>query len=143
MFNIAVPSLETSIDRQVLWTCDLTLRIDCQTTGQTGTADAPILGAKVKGKGASFADMFAVNYGVTDALGPFPLHQLVSTMTTTINNNSVSMNVQDVLPALLRMCDAEELDMYDCNKIFLTILASIIHSSGLMTKLRSNFSLLI
>ena len=24
------------------------------------------------------------------------------------------MNVQDVLPALLRMCDAEELELYDC-----------------------------
>ena len=57
--------------------------------------------------------MFAVNYGVTDALGPFPLHQLVSTMTTTINNNSVSMNCQDILPALLRMCDPDELAQYD------------------------------
>ena len=35
-------------------------------------------------------------------------------MTATINNNSVSMNVQDVLPALLRMCDAEELEAYGC-----------------------------
>ena len=51
---------------------------------------------------------------MTDALGPFPLHQLASTMTATINNNSVSMNVQDVLPALLRMCDAAELELYDC-----------------------------
>ena len=67
----------------------------------------------MKGKGARFENMFAVNYGVTDALGPFPLHQLVSTMTTTINNNSVSMNVQDVRPALLRMCDPDELAAYD------------------------------
>ena len=53
--------------------------------------------------------MYMVNYGVTDALGPFPLHQLVNTMTATINNNSVSMNVQDVLPAILRMSDPDEL----------------------------------
>ncbi len=38
---------------------------------------------------------------------------MISTMTTTINNNSVSMNVRDVLPALLRMCDPEDLEMYD------------------------------
>ena len=110
VFNIAVPSLETIIDRQVLWTCDLTLRIDCYTTATTADGS---LGNRTKGKNAGFADMFAVNYGVTDALGPFPLHQLVSTMTTTINNNSVSMNVQDVLPALLRMCDPDELAEYD------------------------------
>jgi hypothetical protein len=47
--------------------------------------------------------MFLVNYGVTDALAPFPLHSLVTNMTTTINNNTVSMNVQDTLPALLRL----------------------------------------
>jgi hypothetical protein len=58
--------------------------------------------------------MFPVNYGVTDALGPFPLHQLVQTMTATINNNSVSMNIQDVLPAILRLADPDELSTYDC-----------------------------
>ena len=62
----------------------------------------------------SYGSMFAVNYGVTDALGPFPLHNLASTMTTTISNTSVSMNAQDELLALLRMCDAEELELYDC-----------------------------
>jgi hypothetical protein len=55
-----------------------------------------------------------VNYGVTDALAPFPLHSLVTNMTTTINNNTVSMNVQDTLPALLRLIDAEELAKYEC-----------------------------
>ena len=34
-------------------------------------------------------------------------------MTATINNNSVSMNVQDVLPAILRMSDPDELAVYD------------------------------
>ena len=51
--------------------------------------------------------------GVADALAPFPLHQLVNTMAATINNNSVSVNVQEVLPALLGMCDLEELAEYD------------------------------
>ena len=54
-----------------------------------------------------------MNYGVTDALAPFPLHSLVSTMTATINNNTVSMNVQDTLPLLLRMVDPEELAKYN------------------------------
>ena len=57
--------------------------------------------------------MFAVNYGVTDALSAFPLRSLVNTMTCTINNNSVSMNVQDILPILLRLCDPDELAEYE------------------------------
>ena len=56
----------------------------------------------------------AVNYGVTDALSAFPLHSLVSTMTCTINNNTVSQNMADTLPILLRLVDPEEFAKYDC-----------------------------
>ena len=94
VYNITVPSLETVISREVLWQSTVTLKITAS-------------GAKPNG-------MFLVNYGVTDALAPFPLHSLVTNMTTTINNNTVSMNVQDTLPALLRLIDAEELAKYEC-----------------------------
>ena len=92
VFNVPVPSLETIISREVLWTSKVTLKI-------TG-ANKP-------------NDKFLMNYGVTDALAPFPLHSLVATMTATINNNTVSMNTQDVLPVMLRMMDPEELAGYD------------------------------
>ena len=91
------PSLETIISREVLWTCNLTLKIE---------TDATV-------KQNNFPWMYMVHYGVTDALAPFPLHQLVNTMTATINNNSVSMNVQDLLPAILRMAGPHELAQYD------------------------------
>ena len=93
VYNITVPSLETIISREVLWQTEVTLKI-------TGT-----------GKPAS---EFLVNYGVTDALAAFPLHSLVTNMTATINNNTVSMNVQDTLPLLLRLLDAEEMAKYEC-----------------------------
>ena len=92
VFNVTVPSLETIISREVLWRSTVTLKI----TG-THKPDAE----------------FLVNYGVTDALAAFPLHSLVGTMTTTINNNTVSMNVQDTLPILLRLADPEELARYN------------------------------
>ena len=57
--------------------------------------------------------MMLVNYGVTDALSAFPLHSLMATMTATINNNMVAMNVADVLPAILRLMDPEELAYYN------------------------------
>ena len=92
VYNIAVPSLETIISREVLWTSTVTLKI----TGSNRPND-----------------QFLINYGVTDALAPFPLHQLVATMTANINNNTVAMNTQDVLPAILRLCDPEELAHYN------------------------------
>jgi hypothetical protein len=94
VYNITVPSLETVISREVLWQSTVTLKI-------TGNGNKP-------------PGQFLVNYGVTDALAPFPLHSLVTNMTTTINNNTVSMNVQDTLPTLLRLIDAEELAKYEC-----------------------------
>ena len=54
-----------------------------------------------------------VNCRVTNALSAFPLHCLVSIMTTNTNNNTVSMKVQDTLPLLLRMLDPEELAEYN------------------------------
>ena len=87
VFNVTVPSLETIISREVLWKSKVVLKI-------TGT-NKP-------------AGEFLVNYGVTDALAPFPLHSLVSTMTATTNNNTISSNVQETLPLLLRLLDQEE-----------------------------------
>ena len=96
-FNIAVPSLETIIAREVLWTSSFTLKIE----------------RNAAAKAAAFPNMFMVNYGVTNSLGPFCLSQLVSTITTTINNNSISMQMQDLLPILLRLIDPDELAQYE------------------------------
>ena len=73
VYNINVPSETTIIDRRVLWKSTVILKID-------GTA--PV-------------GQFLINYGTTDALSPFPLHQLVNVMSAVINNNSVSLNVRD------------------------------------------------
>jgi len=54
-----------------------------------------------------------LNVGVSDALSAFPLHQLATVMTATINNNSVSINIRDNLPALLRFNDRRELQRYN------------------------------
>jgi hypothetical protein len=100
VFNIAVPSLETIISREVLWEATVTFRIEANVNPATGNSNKQ-------------DNMFLVNYGVTDALTPFPLHSLVATMTATINNNTVAMNTADTLPAILRMMDPEELAYYN------------------------------
>ena len=80
------------ISREVLWRSTITLKISNPT---------------------KIDNEFCVNYGVTDALAPFPLHSLVSTMTATINNNTITQNMQETLPILLRMVDPEEFAKYD------------------------------
>ena len=79
VYNVAAPSLETIISREVLWRSTATLRIS---------------------NPGKMTNEFCVNYGVADALDAFPLHSLVNTMTVTINNNTVSQNVQEALPIL-------------------------------------------
>ena len=91
-WNIQVPSEQTIIDRRVLWQSTILLKLTC--------ANTP-------------AGQLPINYGVSDALAPFPLHQLATVMTATINNNSVSVNIRDVLPALLRFHDRRELQRYN------------------------------
>ncbi|MFM7988624.1 MAG: phage major capsid domain-containing protein, partial [Candidatus Fonsibacter sp.] len=92
MYNVAVPTLETIISREVLWKSTVMLKIT--------TENRP-------------AGVYAMNYCVTDALAPFPLHSLVNVMSATINNNTVYFNVQEMLPLLLRMVDPEEFANYD------------------------------
>ena len=101
VYNVTVPSLETIISREVLWSSEITLCITSSATNATNnTAQKPY-------------DMFLINYGVTDALSAFPLHSLVTNMTCTVNNNTVSMNVQDTLPILLRLIEQDELSEYE------------------------------
>jgi len=91
-FNIQVPSEQTLIDRRVLWQSTVVLSFV--------TASVPV-------------GQPPMNYGVSDALAPFPLHNLASVMTATINNNSVSVNIRDVLPSILRFNDSRELQRYN------------------------------
>lgn len=93
-FNIQVPSEQTIIDRRILWQSTVTLKLTVLGTAQN-------------------AGQLPINYGLTDALSAFPLHQLATVMTATINNNSVSLNVRDVLPAILRFNDRRELQRYN------------------------------
>jgi hypothetical protein len=83
IYNITVPSLETIIDRRVMWSSRVTLKISMGSTGR-GSADTT---------SGLTSNEFLVNYGVIDASASFPLHSLVNTMSTTINNNTVSQNM--------------------------------------------------
>jgi len=90
-FNIQVPSEQTIIDRRVLLRTQLAFTV---TSSETIPAGSPSVG---------------VGYGALSALASFPLHQLMTVMSATINNNTVSLNVRDALPAIIRLLDKKEL----------------------------------
>ena len=92
IFNIQVPSENVIIGRDVLINTGLTatLTLTGVPAGQT-----------------------AWDYGMTDSFQAMPLNALFSTATAQINNTTVSINTQDVLPALLRMNNSRELYKYN------------------------------
>ena len=91
VYNVQVPSLQTVIDRRVVFGANFILKI-----------------VGVPGNGVPL-----VKLGETDALAPFPLQQMLATMTTTINSSSISTNIPDVLPALLKLHDKRSLQKYN------------------------------
>jgi len=101
-YNIQVPSETTIIDRRVIWEST----VIAQVTIPTGA----ITSAKLAGMAVGDP---VVQLGLANALGPFPLHSACLTQQFTINNNSVSINMNDVLPAILRFNDKRELMRYN------------------------------
>jgi len=87
VFNIVVPSLETIVDRNVMFTSTVTLRISATTQ----------------------ANQQVVNYGERDSLASYPLTRLITSMSATINNNTLSVNTKDIFPPMLRMLDQREM----------------------------------
>lgn len=84
-FNVQVPSENVFVDRAVQWKAAACATIVLTTAG----AIIP--------EGASLAGLIAP--------AAFPLHQAVSQMSATINDATVTVNTQDVLPQVLRLSD--------------------------------------
>nr|WPF46440.1 MAG: putative major capsid protein [Lake Baikal virophage 2] len=94
-FNIQTPSEATVLSRRMM--LRNTITITC-----TGTipANSPV-------------NTRLVNLGETESLGPFPFQSLCNTVQMTINNNTVSQNMRDVMFALLRFGDRREMARYN------------------------------
>jgi hypothetical protein len=107
VFNIQVPSEQTIIDRRVLLQTDLTLTVvsQCNTWAiSAAPAVTPIAAAAPAG---------GCGYGQYASLAPYPLHQLMTVASATINNNTVSINIRDVLPFIVRALDKGYLNSFN------------------------------
>jgi hypothetical protein len=89
-YNIQVPSENIFVDRAVDWNCTVNLAV---------TTSIPVNTAE----GSPF---FTI--GGDWSLAYFPLHQLVSTMSATINDATVTVNTSDVLAQILRLADLRD-----------------------------------
>lgn len=89
-FNIQVPSENVFVDRAIQWNASAIATFTVTMSGTTPTNE-PIL---VIGR-----DL---------ALAPFPTQQAVSTLTAAINDTTVTINMSDVLPQVLRLSDTRE-----------------------------------
>lgn len=91
-FNVSVPSENTILDRNVM--IQATYKFTIAITGATKANDV------------------LMKYGFSDAFQAFPLNSSITSINATINNTSVSVNTQDVLPLLLKMIPQRELAKY-------------------------------
>lgn len=92
VFSIQVPSENIVLGRDVLLQTGLTFRVN--------VSNVP-------------AGEYAFQYGLTDSLQAFPLASLITTATAQINNTTCSINLQDVLPQLVRLNDTRHLSKYN------------------------------
>lgn len=109
VFNIQVPSEQTLIDRRVMLQADFCINVT--STSYTWTAAGnPLVITPIRG---AVAPISGCGYGQTASLAPYPLHQMMTVASATINNNTVSVNIRDVLPAIIRLLDERELSSYN------------------------------
>lgn len=87
-FNVQVPSENVFIDRAVQWKASAVAKVVLAVSGDAIPA------------GASLAGLIAP--------AAFPLHQAVTQMSATINDATVTVNTQDVLPQVLRLADMRD-----------------------------------
>jgi hypothetical protein len=92
VFNIAVPSQETCVDRNILWEADIVLKIHF--------AAAPAAGAFFQ-------------YGKDTALCQFPLNSLINNAQCSINNASIFQDMAICLPALKRLMSVSDMEFLE------------------------------
>lgn len=92
IFNCAIPSENTIIDRNIL--INATYKIKLTITNIA-------------------AGSIAFNYGLGECFQAFPIHASIKNMTCSLNNTSFSINTQDVLQQLLKLIEPREFQRYN------------------------------
>lgn len=110
-FNIQVPSEQIVLDRRVM--IENKFRIVVRKTLKTSIAGAVGYGERVFNNDYNSDSASNNTIPGADCLNVYPFHQLINSAQITINNTSVSVNIQDVLPALIRVNDNRDLNKFN------------------------------
>jgi len=109
IFSVQVPSENIVIGRDILIETTMAFSFNVGSSDYPITADGSFDSANV----IALKDNLILDWGKACALRAFPLASLMNTASATINNTSVSTNVRDVLPQLLRLNDSRYLYKYN------------------------------
>ena len=96
--TVSVPIVDIGMDREMLITSKMKLKVLFQ-------------GGKTAGYWKPDVTLF--QYGYTNALSAFPFNALTTTKQAQINNTAVTVQSNDVMPALLKLMNYEELSKYN------------------------------
>jgi hypothetical protein len=108
IFNVQVPSENIVIGRDALIESQMGYNFSIGSADQPVTVDSMQFSNKIPAPGAYIA-----GWGRDLALNAFPMSMLMNTATATINTTSISVNLKDVLPQLLRLNDSRFLYKYN------------------------------
>ena len=100
-YNVIVPSEQTVINREVDWTSTIQFRL-LFTNVPAGNGAA----------NSATQPYDLVQYGSASALCAFPLHSCTTVVSSTINNNTISQNMDDVLQPIIRFLDRKHIHKY-------------------------------
>lgn len=108
IFSVQVPSENIVIGRDVLVTTNMAATLN------VGTQTNYISPANIASSTSTFGEGNPIlEFGGNLALHVFPLASLMNTASATINNTSVSSNIKDILPQILRQNDSRYLYKYN------------------------------
>ncbi len=103
-WQIQVPNESIVTDAHIWFQSQLTFTINISTKNNTDGVTDP---------GQIQVGDNVFQWGNTEAWSPFPLNQSLQTIQASINNCSVSVNIGDIFPQLLRMTSSGHLQKYN------------------------------
>jgi hypothetical protein len=92
IFNCAIPSEDTIIDRNIMINATYKIKLTITNIAVGATA---------------------FNYGLGECFQSFPIHASMKNMTCSLNNTSFSINTQDVMQQLLKLIEPREFQKYN------------------------------
>ena len=91
-FNVSIPSQSLCVDRHVLISATVNLEIDISVTT---AGDIPFL------------------YGMSNGFAPYPLNNIFTNSSITVNNANINSSTQNIISPLLRLNESAELQRHN------------------------------